>query len=463
MRRTKSPGRDLQGPDAAFVLLSTGATEGSDSTAGAALNVTTNGSKPENLSDDTASSLDGEDDTSTPIHTYKSQLVSCVQLALCTLASIIATFLGMLACIITSSRIFSIMLWLTVHSDDRWALRLVSAVLRLAVLVNDTLRSAPQSVQGWCLSLASIASVASVELSLLLSQPIFFTIVGGTFKPGDSVKQAALKLGRSAWLMNSWMGLLALVCGLALSIAERVKFPRPSLMHGYPRAVMSALHRAAWPMCTYFAVARGKSTLIWWASGVDVVPYISYIPILPSFLISRQECSLFWWSVDSTSALLLILAGDLAMSNSLLPPVLGLAGSVAMRCGLWLSGIDPTVGFYLHALAWAVHAGCEILAGSEARRKRAPKVERRRSQFVLTVAAGSIAKSSSSTLRLRVAGWRRPIYLSFDKALCCYLLISLIVAKPSAAWELVMFASEVVHTAYRGGCLLWQGYRVAGV
>ena len=189
-------------------------------------------------------------------------------------------------------------------------------------------------------------------------------------------------------------------------------------------------------MLSYFALAHGKSVLIWLVYGVNVTPYVSALP--PTLLMSRQEWALFHWSIPSSAQVMLILLGDLCMSNAALPPTVGAAGTLALGSGLFLAGLQPTGGFFLTGAAWMISALCQLLLADAP----APKSTRHNPGLSVVVAARGMGRPSSAALQLRVFGWCKPVYLPLDTVAVVVLVAITLFAKPAWTWA----AIKLVHT-----------------
>ena len=144
-------------------------------------------------------------------------------------------------------------------------------------------------------------------------------------------------------------------------------------------------------------------------TSVDVTDAFAMLPT--ALFMSRHELSLFRWSIPSSLHLLFIVGGDVCMSNAALPPPLGAGGALALGGGLWLAGVMPTAGFALNATAWLLHATCHVALSGYA-----PPQAQLKSRFALVEVKAAGFKSSAAKLQLRVGGYRRPRFWSFDDA-----------------------------------------------
>ena len=86
-------------------------------------------------------------------------------------------------------------------------------------------------------------------------------------------------------------------------------------------------------------------------------------------------------------------------------------GALALGGGLWLAGVMPTAGFALEATMWLLHATCHLaLAGY------APPKAELKSRFALVDVRAAGHRMSAAKLQLRVGGYRKPRFWSFDDA-----------------------------------------------
>jgi len=92
--------------------------------------------------------------------------------------------LGAIAAFLASST-FATLLSLAPHADDNWSLKCTAAAVRFVVFALSLLRMKPATLQSVLVVTARLLTGAAIELSLLFVQPIFSTIAGGVFKPGD--------------------------------------------------------------------------------------------------------------------------------------------------------------------------------------------------------------------------------------------------------------------------------------
>ena len=198
------------------------------------------------------------------------------------------------------------------------------------------------------------------------------------------------------------------------------------------------------PVCTLCVFTRAKALVLWLFTSVDVLPYITALPT--TVLMSRQELSIFWWSIDSSFAILLMVLGDLCMSNAAMPPPIGAGGAALLGAGLLLSGIPPSIGFAFNASAWAAAAACELLLPNPPPAKwlalKGPAAS-------LEVALGGQSKSSSAKMTVRVAGWNTPIYRPLDKAMKMAFAAGVIAWKPSWALFALRYGCGALLTAVR--------------
>jgi len=292
-------------------------------------------------------------------------------LALWTALAILATVLA--------SPTFGHVLTLMPVADDAWAIKALAAALRLGTLVLALAHATPARPAACVAALARLVSAAAVELALLFAQPVFSTLAGGVFKPGDAAKATLTRLGRSAWSSSAAMSpasLLAaaavpavVVIALLYALASLDRRPRakPALTHfstAFERAHACASSVVAPLATTTFsalkavlvaaAFARLHLNVLDAATSADVSSTLAAVP--PELLMSRHEFALYRWSFDSTAAIVLAVIGDLITTNAAAPPAWGAAGALALGGGLLLADVQPTTGYVLLLVAWLVSA-----------------------------------------------------------------------------------------------------------
>ena len=314
------------------------------------------------------------------------------------------------AAVLTSST-FASFLALSPHADDLWGLKASAALLRFCCLVGVTLRSSSSSPQALAAGLARVATGAAVEASVLFSQHAFTTVSGGVFRVGDVTRAATQRFSRRGWLATNDLSadLLILALACTLYFAERRQLPSKNVLKGYPRIAVSVFGKSCYAIFAAALYYRLWALAIWSVTSVDVTDAFAMLPT--GLFMSRHELSLFRWSVPSSLHLILIIGGDLCMSNPALPPPLGAGGALALGGGLWLAGVMPTAGFALEATMWLLHATCHLaLAGY------APPKAELKSRFALVDVRAAGHRMSAAKLQLRVGGYRKPRFWSFDDA-----------------------------------------------
>jgi len=271
--------------------------------------------------------------------------------------------------------------------------------------------------------------------------------------PADqAAKQLVLRLGRFAWLSledlislsldgASLTGLLVLSTAVALWLLERRKQPSRQWLHGCPRAAVSLLSKSAKAITIAAIWCRFKTAVLEHATRVPVTSYLAALPTV--FFMSRQELSLFSWSIDSSFALALIMMGDLVSSNATVPPIWGAGGVVILGSGLLLAGIKPTVGFALNATAWLASAASHVALA----KLQGPELECKFASPAATlqvVPSSGYGRASAAKLKLRVGGWQRPVFWDFDKAIRCVFYAAMLLAKPSWTFVVLQYAVDIV-------------------
>lgn len=434
---------------------------------------------------------------------------------ICMSASLIGwlTF-GVLSAIATSSTFAFITTFLR-PENSTWGIKFCAAALRLSAMVCSLLHSEPRTYAAAGAGVMKLLTGFIVEASLLFAQPLFSTIAGGVFGPGEATRQLVLRLSRSAWLstepsladspvvlvvsavskmsalapattvyglaaliflmclapsttataavaalllstlssssdifaaLAALPGLVTLCASLALYEVGRREILPSSLLGGWARFAASLLADAARKVCFAVLYCRLGSAMLEFASGLSVTSYLAALPT--QLFMSRQELSLFHWSIGSSAHLALILLGDFCMSNALSPPRTGALGCALLGAGLLLAGVTPTFGFALHSTAWTAHAACDALCqrlGVVDEFVRPSRFERSGPPARVS-AVGSLrvippsdpTRGSEADLKLRVLGPRqllglkRPVYAKFDRALTLNIALVLLVMYPSA-------------------------------
>ena len=357
--------------------------------------------------------------------------------------------LGSVAALMTSITFSTVVLGLLPHADDMWGLRAVVAVLRLVVIGVNLLRSRPSTAFAILASVSRLLCAVLVEASFVFSQPIFATIAGGPFRPGDATRQLLLRLTRASWLStehyaSASFGSLVFAVALGLWCLPLRRVPR-RLLNGYPRLVVQLLARAGQDVA---------KTTIFYRGLVAFLEYLTELPMLPALvalptplLMSRQEFSLFTWSLPSPLHLWLLITGDFFMTSSVSynhQPTIGAVGCVLVLAALVSSGIAPTPGFAFYMAAWFAYAACDSLFANVSRGSAYWTLSSMAAR--LRVAPGG-RRMSYADLEVRIWGWRKRIYRPFDTALCFAVAVALVVAMPYETLELVLFCVDCLYQA----------------
>ena len=289
--------------------------------------------------------------------------------------------------------------------------------------------------------LARLVTTTFVELSVLFAQPAFATIAGGVFRIGDASRAATVRASRAAWLAthDPSADLLILGLALALHLADRRKWVS-SKARPYSRIFLGAVAKAAKAICAAALFPRLKGYLVYMLTNHDPTDAFAYLPT--ALFHSRHEFALFKWSVDSSLALSLIVLGDLCMANPFLPPQVGAGGALALGVGLLLSGLTPTAGFLLSATAWIAHAACHLLLHASYKQ----------SDLTLSGALGNVTPSRAASsascqpaarcCRIRIAGWKKPIYRPFDWVAKRALFVLLLCVYPESSYAAASFVAS---------------------
>lgn len=364
---------------------------------------------------------------------------------------VMSTVIGTLAAVLTSTT-FATILNLAPHGDDNWGLKCTATALRLAVLTLSLLRSEPSTPIAVLVGVARLLTGVAVELCILFAQPIYATYSGGIFKPGDATKQLALRLGRAAWLsveslmsisLESLPGLLVLFTALALVALEKRKKPNKRWLHGYPRSIVSILAKTAKTVAVAAIFQRFKTGVLEFATSLRITSYLAALPT--ALFMSRQELSLFRWSIDSSLHLTLIIVGDFLSSNPAVPPIWGASGVFILGGGLLLAGITPTFGFALNATAWLAHAACHVAFDQVEGPTLGHNVHLPAAKLDVTNGGGGpYGRASSAKIMIRVGGWAKPRYWTLDKTVKALCLTAVLLAKPSWTYAAADFAAASI-------------------
>lgn len=208
----------------------------------------------------------------------------------------------------------------------------------------------------------------------------------------------------------------------------------------------------------------------------------SYLAALPTALfMSRQELSLFRWSIDSSLHLTLIIVGgvshvpvasrprlaspnhfsslprafcpppscprraDFLSSNPAVPPIWGASGVFILGGGLLLAGITPTFGFALNATAWLAHAACHVAFDQVEGPTLGHNVHLPAAKLDVTNGGGGpYGRASSAKIMIRVGGWAKPRYWTLDKTVKALCLTAVLLAKPSWTYAAADFAAASI-------------------
>lgn len=179
-------------------------------------------------------------------------------------------------------------------------------------------------------------------------------------------------------------------------------------------------------------------------SGTSITEHLA---VLPDFLfMGRQELSLFGWSSIPTAARVLIIVGDLVMTNAAVPPLTGTVGCGLLFAGLRLAGLPPAYGLGLHTAAWAASFTCHVLCRRLGVKTNVTAGTDRHASRYATVAvtfSDKVNRASAADLKVRVYGVRqalgrkKAVYSPFDKVLTMAFLAGLLLAAPGATHDAV--------------------------
>lgn len=320
---------------------------------------------------------------------------------------------GVVAALLTSSSFAMCVRWFSPGSGDGFGLKVVCAALRMLVLLMALIRAKPRGGKRLKGSMLRFLTALFVEAALLLPQPLYTTVVGGTFKGGDAFKAASSRLGRQVWLSSEHGGLLGalvLAFGSWLIFSDKIKPTAQRVLASVQRLLdkticapflnklrtsttdlLTTVHTTAAPIVSITTpivdtvsaalstvgvmklLAAVVSSAVWHYGYAHSVSYLSNgivspstLSALPPFLLqNRHEVSLFEWSVPSHICKALIIFGDLLMANPTLTPTLGVIGSASLGLGLLFAGISPSPGFTLNATVWGLAYACKSSLDSE--------------------------------------------------------------------------------------------------
>jgi len=361
----------------------------------------------------------------------------------------LAVGIGALAALLASKTV-GLLLALTPLADDKWGLKATAAAMRVGLHTLALLGSAPTNLTAGLAGAARLCTSVAVEFAVLFSQPLFVTVAGGVFKAGDTAKATILRLSRTAWLSVDSLapsGLLLLIAALMLWPLDKLQLPSKKFRNGYPRAVVALVGKGARAVAVAALFHRFRTATLEYFTALPIGTALSSLPEL--LFISRQEFCLFRWSFDSSVPLALLVVGDLLASSPSAPPTWGAVGAILVGVALWLTGIEPTMGYVVHTTAWLAHAACDLTLNWLG--VLAPA-------YVIASPLGAVkyeqsakCEPASAKLLVRVGGWRQPILRPFDDVVRYCVLIALLLAKPS--WALYAAGEVWAGAAHTAGML----------
>jgi hypothetical protein len=330
--------------------------------------------------------------------------------------------LSTLSLLLTSPS-FSFLLTLMPLADDFWGLRGVAAVLRLGALALSLVRGAHYSRAALLASFARLITAAAIEVALLFGQPLFGTVSGGVFKPGDAARATSTRLGRnvafaldnastnSVPTLDMPAALVAItLVGLTLLVdksldklptkaapsAEEALLVVPSrfgiVVHILASSSISAILVACKAVLAAAACQHFKTGVLEDRTGAPIHAAIATLP--DDLFISRHEFALFRWAFDSSITITMVVLGDALTSTPATPPLWGVFGTLLLRVGLWLAAIDVHPSFYLHLAVWLAFAMCHLVASRLAPPSTFPTNNHGSSRRVLIVEALVLAQPS---------------------------------------------------------------------
>eukprot|EP00037_Helgoeca_nana_P017958 m.171263 g.171263 ORF g.171263 m.171263 type:complete len:498 (+) comp24226_c0_seq2:459-1952(+) len=268
--------------------------------------------------------------------------------------------LGLGSAVLTSGPV-AWMLWIAPHST--FGVRLVAVIVHLCFLAATYLGHAlnvpsvhrPRAVAVAGLRLASATLIA---MSAVLPQPMFGTIVGGTYTMGVAGRAGLNQVGRWVWRETVDIDFLIMV---------GVAFGGRRLVHRVLRLCASP----RWTTVTVdWVISSAIASVLWARARADVATFVSggWDPSTvlsqtfpPEVFMSRPELGLFY--VLPKQPALAITVGDLLMMSPLAPPLTGAIGAALVGVGLLAAGIQPAPGFVFVAGMWCVGAVADLVGG----------------------------------------------------------------------------------------------------
>ena len=245
------------------------------------------------------------------------------------------------------------------HMPNLFVPTLLAAALRLGMVFCNLVHQALEDglLEPWeffCILFRFFCDVL-VTAYAVFPQPVFTTVVGGSFSGGDAARAGHMRASR--WLWRLTVGFPALEMLLPLAVLcyfcvksklfrDRARAMRERLTFGTTR-VPSWLQTMMWGAVgsmfyTAFA-ARMKMLPLAYLLGSDVSASLAWW--IPDWsLMFRRELSLYhcikpgWPCSSSWVTAVIISVGDGLMSNPGVPGVGGFAGSVLFLFGMWLAG-----------------------------------------------------------------------------------------------------------------------------
>jgi hypothetical protein len=291
-----------------------------------------------------------------------------------------AAILGKIAAVL-SALLLSGPVWMAIsicgpHMPLLFVPTLFSAVLRLVLVLCHLIQEAlvDGELDKWEILGVGVRFVSDVLVtaSAVLPQPLFITVIGGSFTSGDAARAAHMRTSRWVWRLTVGLSVEYIV---ALAVLIYIVVPRLSarfyekiqnaLVPGSLRNILDATPPCLWVLakgvalsiCWTVLAARMKMLPIDYLLGIDPSSYLASV-IPDEMLMFRRELSLFHLFTSTFPFLTAstIAIGDGLMSNPALPGYVGLSGSFLLGFGLWWADQPIQDGYWLAAGAWGMLA-----------------------------------------------------------------------------------------------------------
>jgi hypothetical protein len=143
-----------------------------------------------------------------------------------------------------------------------WAGSVCVQLLFVAVTLLSGAAAQPPTLRRRALALAALRVLAAaiVTTSTLLPQPVFYTLLGGTFSVGDVARSATLRIARAAWRASADHD-----CATAMAAAV--------VCHASVRLFIVALKRSRWSTTSFVAALSLHLRRVSWI----VVSYVLWL------------------------------------------------------------------------------------------------------------------------------------------------------------------------------------------